>query len=85
MTMKWISFCVTAGLLLAVIGCSNCQEVQKPELDAGVVDVMTFNIRNGKAKDGVNDWINRQEMVVGVIEEYGADVVGLQEAFDFQA
>ena len=51
----------------------------------GSISVMTFNVRNGKAKDGANDWENRQQMVVDVIEEYRPDVVGLQEAFDFQA
>ena len=82
--MNWIK-CIAAALMLTVLGCSTQQETQPLKSDTGVVDVMTFNIRNGKAKDGVNDWVNRKEMVVDVIEEYGADVVSLQEAFDFQA
>ena len=77
--MRWIN-CIAVGLLLAVAGCST----QYSKSDAGVVDVMTFNIRNGKAKDGANGWKYRQQMVVDVIEEYRADVMGLQEAFDFQ-
>lgn len=75
---------ITIALILTAAGCSMLQ-TQQLESDAGIVDVMTFNIRNGMAKDGENDWIHRKEMVVDVIEEYAPDVVGLQEAFDFQA
>jgi endonuclease/exonuclease/phosphatase family metal-dependent hydrolase len=46
--------------------------------------VMSFNIRYGTAKDGQNAWPNRQRMVVDVIREQDADVIGLQEALDFQ-
>ena len=81
--MKWIN-CIATGLLLTVIGCSTQLETRQYESDAGVVDVMTFNIRNGRANDGVNDWTHRQKLVVDVISGYGADIVGLQEAFDFQ-
>jgi endonuclease/exonuclease/phosphatase family metal-dependent hydrolase len=76
--------CVAAGLLLAVTGCSQRQEVQFSDPNAGVVDVMTFNIRNGKANDGVNDWPKRRELLVRVISEHRSDIVCLQEAFDFQ-
>ena len=76
--------CFAAGLLLAVGGCSQPQDVQFSDSDAGVVDVMTFNIRNGKADDGVDHWRHRRELLVGVISAHGGDIVGLQEAFDFQ-
>lgn len=83
--MKWIS-CIAAGLLLAAGGCSNPQAIhQSAESGPGVVDVMTFNIRNGNAKDGENHWTHRKNMVADVISGHGADIVGLQEAFDFQA
>jgi endonuclease/exonuclease/phosphatase family metal-dependent hydrolase len=45
---------------------------------------MTFNIRNGKAKDGENRWELRKDFVCDVIREYGPDVLGLQEAYRFQ-
>lgn len=77
--------CVAAGLLLAVGGCSQPRDVQLSDPNAGVVDVMTFNIRNGKANDGVNDWRNRRDLLVGVVSAHGGDIVALQEAFDFQA
>ena len=88
MIIKWIS-CVAAGLLLAVSGCLYQQEshglqVQFADLDAVLVNVMTFNIRYGTANDGVNHWQHRRDIVVGVIAEHAADIVGLQEALDFQ-
>lgn len=46
--------------------------------------VMTFNIRYPSPADGVDYWPNRKEMVASMIRFYGADVVGLQEAFRFQ-
>jgi endonuclease/exonuclease/phosphatase family metal-dependent hydrolase len=48
------------------------------------LDVMTFNIRYGSANDGVNNWNNRSEMVFDIFRNYNPDIVGLQEALDFQ-
>jgi len=46
--------------------------------------VMSFNIRNGKANDGINSWEHRKDFVCDVISESNLDIVGLQEAFRFQ-
>ena len=46
--------------------------------------VMTFNIRYGTAKDGENEWSSRREMLFDVIRSGNPDLVGLQEALDFQ-
>lgn len=46
--------------------------------------VMSFNIRYGTARDGENAWQARQTMVFDVIRDQDADVIGLQEALDFQ-
>lgn len=46
--------------------------------------VMTFNIRNGLAADGPNTWENRRQLTAQVIRNSQADIVGLQEVFDFQ-
>lgn len=75
---------IATGALLALGGCAQPGEVQFTESDAAVVDVMTFNIRNGKARDGVNNWPKRRDLVVGVLSDFGGDILGLQEAFDFQ-
>ncbi len=46
--------------------------------------VMSFNIRHGMAKDGKNHWIYRRNRVCELLNEYRPDVLGLQEALDFQ-
>jgi endonuclease/exonuclease/phosphatase family metal-dependent hydrolase len=48
------------------------------------LDVMSFNIRYGTAKDGENAWPNRRELVYDVIRKHDPDVLGLQEALRFQ-
>ena len=46
--------------------------------------VMSFNIRYGSANDGPNHWDRRKDMVFDVLHEQHAEVVGLQEALEFQ-
>ncbi len=48
------------------------------------MDVMSFNIRYGLADDGADSWEFRKDLVVGVIEEYQPELIGLQEALQFQ-
>ncbi|MFK7978275.1 MAG: endonuclease/exonuclease/phosphatase family protein, partial [Halioglobus sp.] len=45
---------------------------------------MSYNIRNGKAEDGVNHWENRKHRVVATIESAKPDLLGLQEVYPFQ-
>lgn len=52
------------------------------ELELGV---MTFNIRFGIAHDRENNWPNRQDMVVDMLQEFDADIIGTQEMLPFQA
>ncbi len=49
------------------------------------IRVGTFNIRNGLAWDGWNSWLFRRGATAAVLRGLEADVVGLQEAFGFQA
>jgi endonuclease/exonuclease/phosphatase family metal-dependent hydrolase len=56
-----------------------------PAPDTGLnLNIMSFNIRRGTAKDGRNHWIFRSSRVNEVLSLYRADVLGLQEALDFQ-
>ncbi len=48
------------------------------------LDVMTFNIRYGTAKDGAHSWDHRRELVVEVITSFAPDVFGTQECLVFQ-
>jgi endonuclease/exonuclease/phosphatase family metal-dependent hydrolase len=72
---------VLASLLLAATALSCSSSAKGAELD---LRVMTFNIRYGTANDGENSWPNRNQSVLGVINDYGPDVLGIQEALDFQ-
>ena len=49
------------------------------------LDVMSFNVRYGTARDGDNAWRHRRDIVVRTIEAYEPDVFGTQECLEFQA
>lgn len=51
---------------------------------AGAIAAVTFNIRCGNAEDGSNHWDNRREIVFDLLADHAADIIGLQEALDFQ-
>jgi endonuclease/exonuclease/phosphatase family metal-dependent hydrolase len=48
------------------------------------LNIMSFNIRRGTARDGRNHWIYRRNLVREILDRYRPDVLGLQEAVDFQ-
>ena len=67
----------------------SCQDLAGAGLNRTGTDglelrVMSFNIRYGTANDKQNHWRNRREMVFDVLRNHHPDVVGLQEALDFQ-
>jgi endonuclease/exonuclease/phosphatase family metal-dependent hydrolase len=45
---------------------------------------MSFNIRRGTAKDGKNHWRFRRHRICELLNHYRPDVLGLQEAMNFQ-
>lgn len=75
-----VIFCAALAALACVL--SWPAGAQTPE--GQLLDVMSFNIRYAAAKDGENQWSARREMLFGVLREQNADVVGLQEALDYQ-
>ena len=48
------------------------------------ITVMSYNIRLGSAEDGTNSWIYRHQASSMMIEDQKPDLVGLQEALDYQ-
>ena len=58
--------------------------VPAPAQERAPLSAMSFNIRYGTANDGENRWPLRREFLIDVMREQNADVVGLQEALDFQ-
>jgi endonuclease/exonuclease/phosphatase family metal-dependent hydrolase len=55
-----------------------------PAAGGAPLAVASFNVRYGTAEDGDNHWDRRRELVLEVLREMDADLVGLQEALDFQ-
>jgi endonuclease/exonuclease/phosphatase family metal-dependent hydrolase len=71
--------------LLIVFNLCSCQALAGAGSSRAVdLRIMTFNIRYGTANDGDNHWKNRYEMVFDVLRDHSPDIVGLQEALDFQ-
>ena len=48
------------------------------------IDVMSFNIRNGNARDGENGWNFRKAELASFLNYESPDLVGLQEAHEYQ-
>jgi len=87
-TKAFIPLTVLLSLWMLFNVCS-CQDIAGADLnrtraDAPELRVMSFNIRYGSANDGENHWNNRREMVFDVFRNHRPDIVGLQEALNFQ-
>lgn len=52
--------------------------------DESCLRVVSFNIRNGEANDGTNSWIYRYPASVLMVREVKPDIMGLQEAYEYQ-
>lgn len=56
-----------------------------PPIQAQVpIKTMTFNVRYDNTMDSLNPWRVRKDWVVELLEEYDADIVGLQEVLHEQ-
>ena len=73
--------CIVLGLILTGLLVSHADAQAKVDS----LRVMSFNIRYGSARDGVNRWENRKDIVAQVIKDLDPDIVGTQETLDFQA
>lgn len=69
---------LTLSAALFLSGCST--STQTPL----TLETMSFNIRYGTAKDGDNQWDKRKELVFDVFRNHQPQIVGIQEALDFQ-
>ena len=87
--MAGIRAAVVAVLALAA-GCAGpwsgvgpAGPLGRPE-PAGVLRVMTFNIRYGSAPDGPDAWPNRRAALFALVGERAPSILGVQEALRFQ-
>jgi len=83
-TLKKIQRSLVATILLTLALRGSLSGVSRQPEARPALSVMTFNIRYGTASDGENNWAARRELLHDVIREQDADVIGLQEALDFQ-
>jgi len=51
--------------------------------EGDTIRIMTYNIRVA-VDEGINSWDNRKDLVAGIIRDYKADIVGLQEGLKVQ-
>lgn len=51
----------------------------------GLIKVMSFNLRYGRANDGDNHWLKRREFALERIKAFSPDLLGLQECLDEEA
>ena len=72
-------FLTIAALLAVSIFCDAA-----PKKETNTLTVISFNIRNSKAKDGTNSWEYRYPATFAMIEEQKPDIMGLQEARENQ-
>lgn len=74
-------------LTVALVSSASAPVVLEPAQDAAPrtpLSVMSFNIRYGTAKDGEDAWPARRRMLFDLLRRENADLIGLQEALDFQ-
>lgn len=75
----------TLGLIFILLLAEGSQTPGRSEPGPAIdLRAMSFNIRNGKAKDGENRWELRKDLACEVIRDFAPDILGIQEAYDFQ-
>lgn len=79
---------LAAALCVPAAGCAQAaarRPAVSPAAPSGEpLTLMSFNIRYGTADDGDNRWTARRKMLLDVLRRESADLIGLQEALDFQ-
>ena len=76
---KLILMMMAVFMMQPVMEAKKNQEVKSYDLK-----VMSYNIRNGKAKDCTNHWDLRYPATAYMIKDQKPDIFGVQEAYDFQ-
>ncbi len=75
---------VITGWMGTAVALDDAPQPQEEEPREEDLRVMSFNIRYGTARDGDNHWNKRKEFVAETIKKYDPDLLGTQEALDFQ-
>lgn len=81
--MNQASIRTLAGICLTALFAPQSAVSQEDQLKEPI-KVMSFNIRYGAADDGENSWRFRNHLVADTIHLYDPDLLGAQEALEFQ-
>ena len=87
MSRHWIALALSAALAMAspaALAKDAAVGASMPSAARSTLRLMTYNIRLGVVDDGENHWNLRRGMLFDLVRRYDADVIGLQEAHDFQ-
>lgn len=66
-------------LLVVVLSGSFAVAAERAAPETAPLRVMSYNVRNSRAQDGVNAWPQRTELFFSRIKDFGPDLVGFQE------
>ena len=82
---KYIRLISAAAAAFLAFGLSN-EMAAKSNNDGNPneLKVISYNIRNGEAKDGTNSWEYRYPASAMMIMDQKPDIFGVQEAYDYQ-
>ncbi len=76
--------CVLGVCVMLCLGSPPTSAQEKPDRQGVTVQVLSFNIRYGTARDGQNAWPHRRQLVIQTLKQRPWDFIGLQEALRFQ-
>ena len=71
-------------ILLALAVLIAMPQVSARKKESEGLKVMSYNMRQGTAKDGTNSWEYRWPATIAMLEEVQPDVFGVQEAVGIQ-
>ena len=71
-------------LLIALAALIAFPQISVAKKKSEGLKVMSYNIRQGIAKDGTNKWEYRWPATIEMLDQVKPDVFGVQEAMDFQ-
>ncbi|MCG6157694.1 endonuclease/exonuclease/phosphatase family protein [Rubinisphaera margarita] len=71
-------------LLSALLTIATAANASAEDESTAAINVVSFNIRYGSARDGENHWDKRKDFVVETVQELDPDLLGTQETLGFQ-
>jgi len=72
-------------LVLSICFCFSCGKQSEKTIESSTdIGIMTYNIRLDLTSDGINQWDNRKEAVLSIIDNYKPTIFGIQEALPQQ-